>query len=1252
MENPSARKASRMDEIEAMLLAHPEGMLPSEIARRLGVNRSTVGRYLPDLPKHIYIDDDGRWKIDRGAYLVDVRFNLHEALSVHLAARLLATRMDRQNPHAAAALRKLGVALERLAPHISAHLGKSADAMDDDSSWNDPGYLQVLETLSIAWAEGRKVKVWHRQEADSKVLTYTFSPYFIEPYAVGQSTHVIGLREPPGKLRTFKIERIERAELTRETYTIPAAFDAQARLANAWGIWYTDEEPIEVKLKFKRTVSGRVKESRWHRSQEITEQPDGSLIWQAQIAEPRELLPWIRSWGADVEVLEPPRLRIALQEETRRLLELYFSEDLDNLSISRKSMTASQTQVVPDWMLFVGKWKDTIVSHPLVYHMLDSAAVAQLLWQEGLTQGAREQFAQWLKIPVDDCGHLMAFWTSLHDLGKATPSFQRKYVPSRTALESRKFNFADLPQSDIVHHSLLSQWILESFQNDLKLPGTLLWLLRLTIGGHHGKFHFVDDQQNSLARTQNLGGAEWNTARLNLFSALHTLLDPPSVPVIRLKQTEQNVFFQLLTGFLVVSDWLSSQDDFFQYESPDYELASYWKEIALLRARHALNQTGWIGWKPDGRTPEFTELFPFSPHPLQQAIIQSAEQLHEPFMMIIEAPTGSGKTEAALIAADRIIQAGNLRGCYIAMPTQATSDQMFTRTKIFLKRRYQDQAVINLQLAHGNAMLNEDYKELRLSAVDVDQAPSIEESSVVAMGWFMQSKRALLAPFGVGTVDQAFISVLRARYSVLRLFGLYRKVVIFDEVHAYDTYMMEIFTRLLAWLRAIGSSVILLSATLPQKTREDLLRAFQPDASMAAIDVPFPRMSINDGQTIQIRSLGEFKDRDILMERVPYDPHDQIDDKEGIGGWLQLLRDQLVDGGCAAIICNTVDRAQEIYHQIREADFVPDDDLFILHARMPFCWRSQREEVIKDRFGKLTAPAKGPRRGIVVATQIIEQSLDLDFDIMISDLAPVDLLIQRIGRLHRHSSSMYPPVRPEKLAQPLCYICQPKMEAESILPVFGNDKYVYAEAILLRTFFTLHPLRVLSLPSNSDNLINRVYSSEPLNECSEQQNREIEQKFKKMFRDQESDIVKARNHLIGDVDYSNSFSQTMYLDDDRGIEKATQAMTRNIILPSVQLVCMKRRNGQTCLVNGDIPYDPNTTPRRDILAHILQSIVSVSKAAIVKHFWAMSSNEAWRNQATIRQAYPVVFENGIYELGNGTRLILDEKRGIVIAGSE
>jgi len=317
-------KAERLLRLEQLLLAYPEGLHRAEIARRLGVHRSTAGRDIETLSRRVPIWEDGNLLgINRDDYLTHVRLTIHESMALHLAARLMATRQDKHNPHAAAALRKLGHALEKFSPQISRHLLASAEVMDAEGQRHDPVYLEVLETLTRAWSQGQVVHLWHQHQPSRRVFEYDFAPYFIEPYAVGQTTHVIGWREPPGAMRTFKIERIQRIQLTDRRYTIPDDFDPRDLLADAWGIWYTEAEPVEVVLKFHPRVAQRVRETRWHRSEQVEEQPDGSLIWRARVAEPQEMLPWIRGWGSDVEVLGPEMLRGQMMGEARRMAEVY-----------------------------------------------------------------------------------------------------------------------------------------------------------------------------------------------------------------------------------------------------------------------------------------------------------------------------------------------------------------------------------------------------------------------------------------------------------------------------------------------------------------------------------------------------------------------------------------------------------------------------------------------------------------------------------------------------------------------------------------------------------------------------------------------------------------------------------------------------------------------------------------------------------------------------------------------------------------
>ncbi|CUS04320.2 Regulatory protein, DeoR [Candidatus Promineifilum breve] len=321
-------KLERYEQLKSLLLAHPDGLTKAEIARRLGIHRSTAADYLDEfatpygsLP--IYEPMPGRYAVDRDLYEVKLSLNQHESLALHLAARLLTTRTDKHYPHAAAALRKLGEAIGELSPPVSRHMAQSAEAIDGPHRRQDPRFLEILETLTRAWSLGRKVQLAHETD-DGRVFDYVFSPYFIEPYGVGRTVHVIGLRQPPNRIRTFKVERIRTIRLLDEPYVIPDDFDPQEKLRNAWGIWYTDKEPEEVVLKFSARVARRVTETTWQFGEEIERNAtDGSVIWRGKVDEWQEMLPWVRSWGSDCQVLEPLELREMLMGEARAMAERY-----------------------------------------------------------------------------------------------------------------------------------------------------------------------------------------------------------------------------------------------------------------------------------------------------------------------------------------------------------------------------------------------------------------------------------------------------------------------------------------------------------------------------------------------------------------------------------------------------------------------------------------------------------------------------------------------------------------------------------------------------------------------------------------------------------------------------------------------------------------------------------------------------------------------------------------------------------------
>ena len=322
-------KSARMLQVERFLLAQREPIPQAEVARLCGVNRSTINRMLADLAEAgvpIYTDDKSSIAINREAYLTNIRLTLDESLAVFLAARLLARYSDKPNPHAVEALLKMGLALEQgIAPQIGKHITRTSEALRERRAPVQHNYLKALEMLTTAWSRNLKVRIIYRPLKSKHPFEHVFAPYFLEPSAIGYGTYAIGLAEPLGKIRTRKVERIESVTLTGETFQIPPDFDPTRLLAGAWGIWFDEEDqPTPVVLRFSHNVARRVRESQWHPSEQVEKDAQtGDLIWRAEIDEWQEIVPWIRGWGAEVEVVEPRELREELMGEAKAMAERY-----------------------------------------------------------------------------------------------------------------------------------------------------------------------------------------------------------------------------------------------------------------------------------------------------------------------------------------------------------------------------------------------------------------------------------------------------------------------------------------------------------------------------------------------------------------------------------------------------------------------------------------------------------------------------------------------------------------------------------------------------------------------------------------------------------------------------------------------------------------------------------------------------------------------------------------------------------------
>jgi len=322
----SESRYERLDAIERTLARRPEGYTTGELARELAVDPDTIRRDLALLEARGtgLVQHGRRYLLDHRRALHTVKLTSHEMLALYLAARLVSRHSDEHNPHVVAALEKLAGAVEAKSPLLARHIAQAAGAVATRPPRS--GYVATLETLTQGWAEGRKVRLRYRSYAKDELTERTFSPYFIEPSSIGYACYVIGHDELRDALRTLKVERIHEAHLTHERFSVPATFDPRQLLDAAWGVVWPEEEEIEVTLRFAPPAVRRLKESIWHHSQRLEDLPDGCCLFTVRVGSLLEFTPWVRQWGAAVEVLGPPPFRAQLVAEARAITRIYEGE--------------------------------------------------------------------------------------------------------------------------------------------------------------------------------------------------------------------------------------------------------------------------------------------------------------------------------------------------------------------------------------------------------------------------------------------------------------------------------------------------------------------------------------------------------------------------------------------------------------------------------------------------------------------------------------------------------------------------------------------------------------------------------------------------------------------------------------------------------------------------------------------------------------------------------------------------------------
>lgn len=669
---------------------------------------------------------------------------------------------------------------------------------------------------------------------------------------------------------------------------------------------------------------------------------------------------------------------------------------------------SNQTSFLRYWGKADPNYPDEPKWHPLAYHCLDVAAVGREYLHRA--PAVRSLLMRALGITNEAATeNWVAFWLTLHDLGKFSEAFQSQrpdlFVNARgrppnpgKSYRLRHDSLGMLFWKDVLGPKAVNdEWFGPDSEN--ALCGLDCWARAVT--GHHGQ----PPLEGGDFWEQHFDHAQDRSAIMEFVTEVRALLVNDTVAAIPSTLDAESFrrasvdLSWWIAGLAVLADWLGSNTKFFGYRAePEYPmpLANYW-DYAQRQAAIALDASGVLPVSSD-RTLEFDELFPgiATPSPLQDwaatVALPPGPQIH-----LLEDVTGAGKTEAAVMLAHRLMAAGRADGFFIGLPTMATANAMYDRIAQVYGKLFSES--VSLVLAHGQRRLVDAFAEsvMPSGTQENDARQADDSASARCSAWLADhNKRALLAPAGVGTLDQALLAVLHSKHQSLRLLGLFRKVLIVDEVHACDAYMQGVLETLLEFHARAGGSAILLSATLPQRMRQALLDAFARGCrsmvpAVQALQYPLATSWHSaEPKTLVEKALPTREDvrRTVAVHYV-------CDETEVVAA----IQSALASGKCVCWMRNTVADALSAYAKFEGR--MSADKLTLFHARFALRDRLRTERKVLALFGKRSTPMR--RRGrLVIATQVAEQSLDADWDFVVSDLAPIDRLIQRAGRMQRH----------------------------------------------------------------------------------------------------------------------------------------------------------------------------------------------------------------------------------------------------------
>jgi len=633
-----------------------------------------------------------------------------------------------------------------------------------------------------------------------------------------------------------------------------------------------------------------------------------------------------------------------------------------------------------------------------------------------VAQALIDQMPDWLRDAFYPEG--TALVVACHDDGKVCPTFQHKIYRNLSQVPSSIWEALKdhtLKENTLWGgHAGVSQCTLEHLSVGVYIAEIA--------GQHHGWSPNVGARQ---ATSEVFGGDTWLAQRIVLIEQLKEALNQ-DFPVI-----ETPLQAKLIAGLTTVADWVGSGSLF---DNP--------KEDWQPKIQQAIEAAGFIAPKVKPNL-SFKQVFDFNPREAQSQFFELANQ---PGIYILEAPMGLGKTEAALYAAYRLLSQNKATGLYFALPSQLTSEKIYQRVTGFLNTIIEvDSLHSNPILLHGKAWLKQQMGE--------DAAPGGT--------WFSQGKKGILAPFAVGTIDQALMSVLHVKHGFVRTFGLAGKVVILDEVHTYDAYTGTVMDELIYELRKLHCTVIILSATLTQERRQTLLK------SSVSSDA-YPLITGQAGQTDSTNTLHEIPVTPSPAQKVAIQI--QADTEKAMEEAIMRAE----QGQQVLWIENTVAEAQTLFLTLSARASELRIETGLLHSRFTQTHRQLNEDKWVSLFGKEGWPDRNAQGRILVGTQVLEQSLDIDADFLVTRIAPTDMVLQRLGRLWRHQN----PHRHSRAKQE-AWVLAPNLEQATENPVqyFGPSAYVYAPYVLCRTLEVWGGQTQVTLPHDIRPLIEATYQS-------------------------------------------------------------------------------------------------------------------------------------------------------------------------------